>query len=222
MRMNHNQDEALKRALDDGWSKACLLYRHLRAGGTLIALPQSAIRFNPDEVAYADSFLGYARFYGTAVAYKPNSLLLFGSVPFVVGGLAANAIANSIGRQRANAMAATQWRDHADVRTVLTNQRLICDYQGQWLSFWHNGIMELQGDVAQWVFTLRYGQGDPLMLHGPAAPWFAIGVAHLAYGRRGLGLPAFAAVAQAVANQERIIPGEVVVDPDPPLALPPA
>lgn len=52
------------------------------------------------------------------------------------------------------------------------------------------------------------------MLHGPVAPWFAVSVAHLVYGRRGLQLPALTALARAVAGataqRRRTITGEIV------------
>ena len=197
--MRDMPENALQIAQREGWTSACQLYGYLHGGGDLVGLPPGAVRLNPDEVAYGDTLLGYARFYGTTVTYQQNSTFLFGSAVFVAAGLAANAIANSSARQRAQAQAAHQWRDHATVRTILTSQRLLCDYRGQWLSFWHTGVVELQGDVAQWLFVLRYEVGDPLMLHGPAAPWFAVSVARLVYGRGGLQLPALAPLAHAVA-----------------------
>jgi hypothetical protein len=215
-------DGRLEIAQREGWTSACQLYHHLQSGGSLTILPPGAVRLNADEVPYADAVLGYARFYGTTVTYQQNSTFLFGSATFVAAGLAANAIANSSARSRAAAQAATQWRDQAYVRTILTNKRLLCDYRGQWLSFWHEGIAEFQGDMAQWLFVLRYQVGDPIMLHGPAAPWFAVSVAHLVYGPRGLQLPALAALARSVAevaaHNQRIISG----DSDGPPVLPPA
>jgi len=221
-------DGRLEIALREGWASACQLYQHLQRGGDLVILPPGAVRLNPDEVPYAEAVLGYARFYGTAVTYQQNSTFLFGSATFVAAGMAANAIANSSARNRAAAQAATQWRDQAHVRTILTNKRLLCDYRGRWLSFWHEGIVEFQGDMAQWLFVLRYQVGDPIMLHGPAAPWFAVSVAHLVYGRRGLQLPALAAlarsVAEATAHNQRIINGGTFPGSDSgsPPALPPA
>jgi hypothetical protein len=221
-------DGRLEIALREGWASACQLYQHLQSGGDLAILPPGAVRLNPDEVPYAEAVLSYARFYGTGVTYQQNSTFLVGSATFVAAGLAANAIANSAARNRAAAQAATQWRDHTHVRTILTNKRLLCDYRGQWLSFWHEGIVEFQGDMAQWLFVLRYQVGDPIMLHGPAAPWFAVSVAHLVYGRRGLQLPALAAlarsVAEATADNQRIISGGTVPGSDSGSrpALPPA
>ncbi len=197
--MRHH-DDGQQRALREGWDSACRLYGYLHGGGDLTGLPPGAVRLNAGEVAYGDALLGYARFYGTTATYQQSSTLLLGSATFVAAGLAANAIANSSARQRAQAHAAHQWRDHATVRTILTNQRLLCDYRGQWLSFWHTGVVEFQGDVAQWLFVLRYEVGDPIMLHGPAAPWFAVSVARLVYGPGGLHLPALAPLAHAIAE----------------------
>jgi hypothetical protein len=48
------------------------------------------------------------------------------------------------------------------------------------------------------------------MLHGPAAPWFAVAVAHVVYGPQGMQLPAFAPLAQATAQRRQAITGEIV------------
>lgn len=214
MCVGSNEDTAGQAALHEGWISACQLYEHLQAGGDLTVLPPGPVRLNPGEVAYANAGLGYARYYGTTVTYQQGSTLLLGSAMFVAAGLAANAIANSSARRRAVAQAAIQWRDHANVRTILTNRRLLCDYGGEWLSFWHEGVVELQGDLAHWLFVLRYQVGHPIMLHGPGAPWFAVSVAHLVYGRHGLQLPALMALAHAVAGaagqRRRTITGEIV------------
>ena len=220
-------DERLEVALREGWASACRLFQHLQRGGDLTVLPPGAVRLDPDEVPYADGVLGYARFYGTTVTYQQSGMLLLGSAAFVAAGLAANAMSNSAKRNRAAAQAATQWRDHAHVRTILTNKRLLCDFRGQWLSLWHEGIVEFQGDLAQWLFVLRYQVGSPIMLHGPAAPWFAVSVAHLVYGRRGLQLPALAplarSVAEATAQHQRVVSGGTPAsDSGGPPALPPA
>ncbi|MGH3663123.1 MAG: hypothetical protein ACRDT8_04520 [Micromonosporaceae bacterium] len=219
--------DPLNVALQEGWASACQLYEHLMYGGELTELPPGAIRLEHDEVAYSDAMLGYARFYGTNVSYEQSSMLLLGSATFVAAGLAANAIGNASARRQAEAMAAAQWREHANARTIITNRRLLCDHQGRWLSFWHDGVMEFQVDLSSWLFVLRYQVGEPLMLHGPAAPWFAVIAAKLVYGPRGLQLPSLAPLAQAVAQsvQQRggpVITGEIVPGPDSsgPQALP--
>jgi hypothetical protein len=197
-------------ALRDGWSNVCRLYEHLAGGGALTPLPPDAIRLDRGENRYGDAILGYARYYATAVSYQQTSSFWFGSPVFVLGGLAAESMANSAAQRRAQAMSAAQWRDQALVRTKLTSRRLLCDYQGSWLSFWHEGVIEMSIDLARWAFIVRYQQGEPLLLHGPPAPWFALASATLVYGADGYRLPAFAPVAQAIALRRKAITGAVV------------
>jgi hypothetical protein len=204
------KDPAPDPVLRDGWASACALYEHLLRGGQLAALPPTGLRLGQGEVIFGDAVLGYARFYGTTVQYQQNSSFWFGSTAFVLAGMAGDAIGNANARKRAAATAAAQWRDHAQVRMVLTNQRLLCDYQGNLLSFWHNGVLELSADLPHWSFVLRYQEGQPLMLHGPAAPWFAVAVSGLVFGPQGMHLPALAPLAAAVAQRTRAITGEVV------------
>ncbi|MGH3729123.1 MAG: hypothetical protein ACRDTU_10260 [Micromonosporaceae bacterium] len=226
--MGRKKVNALDAALQEGWSNACQLYEHLANGGQLTVLPPSAIRLNPDEVPYSDAVLGYSRYYGKDVTYDRSSMMLLGSATFVAAGLAANAIGNANAKNQAMAEAAVQWRDHANVRVILTNQRLLCDYSGQWLSFWHEGIVEFQGAMDQWLFVLRYEVGHPIMLHGPAAAWYGVSIAHLVYGPRGLQLPGLAplahSVSQALAQRQQAISGEIVTGPGSSgqRALPPA
>jgi hypothetical protein len=203
-------DPALDAALHAGWTSACGLYEHLLRGGQLAALPPTGLRLGQNEVIFGDAVLGYARFYGTTAQYRENSSFWFGSPAFVLAGMAGDAIGNASARKRAAAMAAAQWRDQAQVRMVLTNQRLLGDYQGNLLSFWHNGVVELSADLAHWSFLLRFQEGHPLMLHGPAAPWFAVAVAWLVFGPQGMQIPALAPMAAAIAQRTRAITGEVV------------
>lgn len=220
--MARRNDDGLQAALREGWTSACELYEHLARGGELTELPPGAVRLAPDEAPYADGVLGYSRYYGTTVRYQQNSTFLLGSATFVAAGMAANAAANAHARNRAQAQAARQWRDQANVRALLTSQRLLCDYGGRWLNFWHNGVVEFHGDLSRWLFILRYEVGDPVMLHGPAAPYFAVCIARLVYGQRGLQLPLLAPLAQAVAQRHRpVIQGELTPGDHEPRALPP-
>ncbi|SHM43094.1 hypothetical protein [Cryptosporangium aurantiacum] len=200
-----SSDPAADATLRAGWSSACGLYEHLSQGGTLRADPRTPLRLRPDENHYATAVLGYARFYGTTVEYQQSSSLWFGSPAFVLGGLAVEAITNQQARNRAAAMAAVQWRDHALVRTALTDQRILCDHGGEWLSFWHEGAQELVVDLTRWAFVLRFEVGAALMLHGPAAPWFAVAVSWLVYGPRGLEMPGFAPLVAAIAARRATI-----------------
>lgn len=218
--MSKKPEPGLDAALQEGWASACQLYEHLAGGGEPVALPPSALRLNHDEVPYADAVVGYARFYGMNVTYQQSNSFWWGSAAFVAAGMAADAIGNSAAKRRAEAMAATQWRDHAHVHAVLTDKRILADYQGNWLNFWHEGVVEFQGDLGQWLIVLRYQVGDPLMMHGPAVPWFAVLIARLVYGPRGLQLPVLAPIAHSVAQRRQMISGEVVPGDSGPPALP--
>lgn len=219
--MARRNDDGLQEALREGWASACHLFEHLARGGELPELPPGPVRLNPNEVPYTDGVLGYARYYGTSVTYRQNSTFLLGSAAFVAAGMAVNAAANAHARNRAHAQAAAQWRDHANVRTLLTDRRLMCDYGGRWLNFWHEGVVEFHGDLSQWLFILRYEVGNPIMMHGPAAPWFAVCIARIVYGQRGLQLPILAPLAQTIAQAYQAPEQLPPADPDP-RALPPA
>ena len=91
--MRRRKDEGPELAVREAWASACQLYEHLAFGGSLVALPPSAVRLSPDEVAYADAIVGCARFDGMNVTYERSSLLLLGSATFVAAGLAVNAMA---------------------------------------------------------------------------------------------------------------------------------
>jgi hypothetical protein len=203
-------DPALDAALRAGWTSACGLYEHLLRGGQLAALPPTGLRLGQNEMIFGDAVLGYARYYGATAQYRESNSFWFGSPAFVLAGMAGDAIGNASARKRAAAMAAAQWRDQAQVRMVLSNQRLLGDYQGNLLSFWHNGVVELSADLPHWSFLLRYQEGHPLMLYGPAAPWFAVAVAWLVFGPQGMHIPALAPMAAAIAQRSRAITGEVV------------
>lgn len=199
-------DDQLGDMLRAGWSSAAQLYQHLLRGGEPSPLPPGPVRLERGEVAYASGVIGYLRYYGTSVTYQQSSSLLLGSAGFVVAGMAAESMANASARRRAEAMAASQWRDRANVRVLLTDRRLLCDYGGHWLSFWHEGVMEFHGDLTQWMFVLRFQVGDPLLLHGPPAPWFAVLLAHLLYGPDGLRLPLLAPLTRSIAAGPAALP----------------
>ncbi|WP_020579202.1 hypothetical protein [Actinopolymorpha alba] len=198
--MSRPHDNGLDQSLQQGWQSACALYQHLRQGGEVPELPPSSLRMDPGERIYGDLVLGYARFYSTNVSYQQSSGFFFGSPAFIAAGLIGTAVVNAASRRRAEVAAAAQWRDHCQVRAVITDRRIFCDVLGRWLSFWHEGVVELAADLTQWSFVARYQVGEPLLLHGPAAPWAAVAFARLVYGPRGLHIPALAPIADAVTQ----------------------
>ncbi|MBT8227174.1 MAG: hypothetical protein HKP61_09635 [Dactylosporangium sp.] len=207
--MSKSDNSALNAALHDGWASACRLYEHLAQGGSLAPLPPGTLRMNPGEIQFGDALLGYARMYGAQVSYQQSSSIWFGSATFMLAGMAAEHVSNKAAQRRAEAMAAVQWRDHAYLRCVLTNHRMLCDVGGSWQAFWHQGAIEFIADLSRWAFVLRHEGGDPLMIHGPGAPWFAVATARILYGPRGLQLPAFGPLAAAMTHR-RTVTGEVL------------
>ena len=103
-------------------------------------------------------------------------------------------------------MARAQWRPQGPVRTVLTNQRILCDVAGEWLGFWHEGILELFAEPSQWMVITRYEAGEPLLLRGPVALSYIVALTYIVYGRPGLASPWLGPIAQAVAARQRALP----------------
>jgi len=185
----------------EGWSRACQLYEYLANGGEAAQVPPGSLRLAPGEVAYVDTGVGYARFYGKNVTYQTTSGFLMGSAAFVAAGVVGNALRNTSAKRRAEAEAAAQWRDQAHVRAVVTNHRILTDVQGRLLDFWHEGVVEFTGDLSQPMIMLRYQVGHPLLLHGPAVPYVAVVLARLLYADRWRELPVMGPIAQAVADR---------------------
>jgi hypothetical protein len=189
-----------------GWSDACRMFEHLTSEGELPALPPMAIRLRSGEVAHAHGVLECARFYGMDVTYQQSSTFVMGSPLLVATGLIGSAVGNAYARNKAADMARAQWRPQGPVRTVLTDQRILCDVAGEWLTFWHEGIMEFHADPRQWMVITRYEVGEPLMLRGPVAPSYMVALTYIVYGRQGLASPWLEPIAQAVAARQRVLP----------------
>jgi len=190
-----------------GWSNACRMFEHLTSEGELPALPPMAIRLRSGEMAHAHGVLEYARFYGMDVTYQQSSTFVMGSPLFVAAGLIGSAVGNAYARNKAADMARAQWRPQGPVRTVLTNQRILCDVAGEWLGFWHEGILELFAEPSQWMVITRYEAGEPLLLRGPVALSYIVALTYIVYGRSGLASPWLGPIAQAVAARQRTLPG---------------
>jgi len=168
------------------WSSATHLYAHLANGGT----PQpvfTPVRLQPGETSFCDLTVMYSRFYGMDVSYQQNSGFFFGSPLFVAAGLAANAVGNSMARNRAAAMAAPQWREHCLARTVVTDRRTMCFTGQQWLSFDHDAVVEFTADPPQGVCFLNFSSSEPLCLAGFSTPWLSVLLCYFLYGATSLG-----------------------------------
>ncbi|MET1076175.1 MAG: hypothetical protein ABWY11_26260 [Umezawaea sp.] len=167
------------------WRSATHLYAHLASGGT----PQplfTPVRLQPGETSFCDLTVMYSRFYGMDVSYQQNSGFFFGSPLFVAAGLAANAVGNSVARNRAEAMAAPQWREHCLARTVVTDRRTLCFTGQQWLAFDHDAVVEFTADPPRGVCFLNFSGAEPLCLAGFGTPWLSVLLCYFLYGSAGL------------------------------------
>lgn len=141
--------------------------------------------------------LGYTRYYGTDVVYGQSSVVAFGRPAWVAGALIGNAIGNSISRSRAQATAATQWREHQQVEVVVSNQRIACNVAGRgWLSFEFASVTAIYPDPEHFTVVLEFGgQTSPMSLTGPMAPALATLAVMLTHGHDALRAhPALAAL----------------------------
>lgn len=141
----------------------------------------------PDEVFFLDVPAQYARYYGQDVTYTQSSPLAIGSPAFVVGVLAASAISNGGARRAAQRQAAEQWREHQNVRVIVSNRRLICVVRGQPLTFDYAAMVGVYPEVQHRTLVCQFGSTEPLMLSGPHVPGMAVLTTMMTLGEDALG-----------------------------------
>lgn len=183
----------------NAWQAAVSLYADLNAG-------------RPAPNVIAPGFLGpgpvrldmpfiYARYHGMDVTYQGGGVAAVGSPSFVAGAVAANLLANSIGRAHAAQLARTQWRGHRTARVVVTDTTTWCAVDGRWLAFDHHAVMEYYLDGSTCVLT--FAGVEPLMLSGPPAACHAVLFAYLRHGAGWQGMPFLHQISAAAAALPR-------------------
>ncbi len=189
---------AAKRRLDEeaarGWSSACELFQGLQAGRPLMALPYSSgLLLQPDETEYAAADAEFLRFYGRDGSTYVHSTLLMGG-PFMMAATGiASAMGNRSRRTAAEREAMAQWRYCGSTRAVLTSNRLLISWEGQWVSFWLGSILEIQPHPATSSVCLAFEGSPPLSLRGPWIPYLSVALFYLRHGRadpRAIEVPA--------------------------------
>lgn len=136
---------------------------------------------NPGEVFFLDVPADYARHYGMDVTYSQTSAFYFGRPAFVLAGLGATALSNSARRNAAAQQGAAQWRERQPCRLVVSNQRLMCQVGGRWLSFHFSAVTAVYPEVSEWSLITQYDSTSPLLLSGvhvPAAALFTVLATH--------------------------------------------
>lgn len=137
---------------------------------------------NAGEVFFFDGGSSYARFYGQDVAFNQSSGFFFGHPLFVAAGVALTAASNSARRSSAEAAAQTQWREHQAVRLLVSNQRLVCNVNGNWLSFSYSAMTAVYPEVDRWTLVCQLDSTSPLLLHGADVPSATLVTILMTYG----------------------------------------
>lgn len=116
------------------WDRACSLRNQLCARHIPNQVRIWDVVPHAGEAFFYDVQVGYARYYGQDVSYSQSTGFYFGRPAFVLAGIGVTALTNASRRHAAEAQARTQWREYQPCRLVVTNQRLLCQVGGQWLS----------------------------------------------------------------------------------------
>ena len=134
----------------------------------VVRVPEVQLR--PGETCFADGLMSYARFYGVAVNHTAQKVVFSGPAVFVASGLIGNAISDGRNRSKAYAAAQQQWREHQEVRVIVTDQRLLIRTAQTWLTFDHAAAIQVRPNVKNWNLVIEYESCEPLFLGGKMAP----------------------------------------------------
>ena len=166
---------------------------HLRqqlVDGNFPALhPSAYLALKPGEGILAQTRIQYSRYYGMTVNYTKRSTLIFGNPLLMLGGVVGSSIGNSRARASAQAMAATQWREHQFTDLVVTDRRLLAHVGGRWLEFWFDCITAMYPYANEGVLVLDFGNDCvPLRIATPEAAALSIWITHQLKGPEALQL----------------------------------
>jgi len=182
-----DDEQAAERSQEElarGWHSAQELFRSLQSGQPLSPLPYaSGLLLQADELEYAAADAEFCRFYGLDGGSYVHSTLLMGG-PFMMAATGiASAVGNRSRRTAAEVQAMPQWRYGGRTRAVLTSTRLLISSEGQWLSFYHGAILELQPHPATSSMFMAFEGTSPLSLRGPWIPYLSVALFYLLHGR---------------------------------------
>ncbi|MHA7303856.1 hypothetical protein ACX80E_01195 [Arthrobacter sp. TMN-49] len=129
---------------------------------------------NAEEVFFQDVPAHYGRHYGMDVTYSQSSGFYFGRPAFVLAGLGASAMSNAARRDAAARQAVAQWRERQQCRLVVSNQRLMCQVGGRWLSFYFSAVTAVYPEIEDWSLITQFDSTSPLLLSGVHVPSVAL------------------------------------------------
>jgi hypothetical protein len=163
------------------------LHADLCAGRSLVPVaPPATLPLEPGEWVFGvfaptrHVSLIYQRYYAAEVVYQTNPAVVVGSPHFVIGYALGTVVQRARLRRKARQLAQPQWRFVPLACAVVTNRRLWCHIDGQWVQLDYGTITgyALRGQA----MTLSFTQAAPLQITGSWAPWIAVAIAHLRYG----------------------------------------
>ncbi|ONH22410.1 hypothetical protein BL253_35785 [Pseudofrankia asymbiotica] len=190
--------------VERSWHGACELLSHLAAGRQLPPLTVWGLVLHPGEQAYLSFAAGYSRYYSGDGTYTHVDGLFLGSLPFMAAGYAFTAMGNNARRSAAAAEAAYRWREHQRTQVVLTSERVVCNANGRWLSFYFSGVTAFYPEPMNWSVVFEFGDAVPLRLVGESGAAIATYAAWALHGRDGLHEhPALEPLRAAVRNAAR-------------------
>lgn len=182
-----NQAAIVEDAYRAGLQRGAALRNHLGMGGQPNTFDVFDVMLEPDETPLMDVPLQYGRWYGTDATYIHNSTLAMGRPSFVAATMIGSAIGNASRRSAAWAAAQPQWRENQVVRTLVTNQRIMCWTQAQgWLSFWFRGVTAVYPEPANSTVTLEFSDSEPLRLQGYDGSSLCVFTLAILHGRKAL------------------------------------
>ncbi len=166
------------------WHAACELFQSLQSGQPLAPLPYtSGLLLKADEAEYAAADAESYRYYGLQGGSYVHSTFLMGG-PFMMAATGiASAVGNRSRRTAAEFEAMPRWRFGGHTRAVLTSARVLTCSEGQWISFYLGGIVEICPHPANYSVTMAFEDCAPLSLRGPWIPYLSIALFYLLHGR---------------------------------------
>ncbi|NYF15233.1 hypothetical protein HDC37_000045 [Microbacterium sp. AK009] len=167
-------DRAEREGREAWWHHARALQRALSNQRVPAPIPVWDAVARPGELFFIDHHVEYARYTGQDVAYTQSGGFFFGHPLFVAAGLAVNAAGNAVRRSSAEVAAREHWREWGTVRLLVSNQRLLCDIGGRWLTFDYAAMTAVYPEVDRWTLVCQFDSAAPLLLRGPAVPAAAV------------------------------------------------
>lgn len=168
------------------WSAAAIIRKFLLAGREPRAVPVWDVVPQSGEVFWLAGEAAYSRFYGHDVSFTPAHGVVVGRPRTVIAGLAVAVFSNASARRKAAGGGVAQWRERQRSRVVVSNRRVICRANDQWLSFWYSDVTSVDPQLEQWSLSFEFGTTQPLLLDGLDVPTIAVLVISTLYGTAAL------------------------------------